>query len=92
MPGLDSAWSLLISPSGLVDLGQQLFADLLGLAFLRNTATALAISAYFPHLLHLDAISDVLCKAVCTELAFKAEFIVPGIKRSEDDPVARTTR
>ena len=74
----------------IVDLSHQLFADLLRLAFLRNTAIILAISAYFPHLLHLDAIAEVLGKAVGAVRASEAKLMVPNLKWLEDNPVART--
>ena len=46
--------------------------------------------AYFPRLLHLDAIADILCKTVGAEHAAEAQLMVPDIEWLEDNPIAST--
>ena len=75
----------------IVSLGYPLFADLLYLAFLRNTAAVQTISSQLPHLLHLDAIAHVLGKAVGAVRASEAMRMVPDIEWLEDNPIANTT-
>jgi hypothetical protein len=50
----------------------------------------LTIAAYLPRLLHLDAITDVLCKAVGAEHAAEAQLMVSDIEWLEDNPIAST--